>query len=240
MTAFCGSSFGSARILCRRGHAAVLTAIPLIGCAVAIVWGTESQPKQDGKEAVSEEIRTRRLVIIDENGNKHAALGIMKDGEVRLELRDKQSEVRTWLNPDVVAAPSLGVIGASEKPLIELGSEKGKLPVLVMRDAAGTRRIAGIVAPDGVASLLVSDRRGKTRCRVSVSDDGDPELVLSDTSGKPRAHVIVEKEHGTCSVNFSDAEGRVRLTLQVDEQGQPALVACDSKQRPIWSAPQGR
>jgi hypothetical protein len=222
----------------RKGTIAV-TAMIILGCIGALVWARDPQPtsKQAKDKSVQEEILVRRLVIVDDKGDKRATLGLMRDGEVRLEFCNKQKEVSTWLDADGVVAPSFGVMRAGEKPLVELGAEKGKLPVIMMRDASGTRRISSVVAPDGTASLLLSDSQGKTRCRLSVSDNGEPEVVLSDTGGRPRAHLLLKQENETCGLNLYDSKGRVRMILQLGgKDGEPALIACDSKEKPIWSA----
>src|ERR1043166_5500171 len=204
----------------------------------AIAWANQhpAPPVVGNKELIVEEIQARRLVIVDENGNKHAFFGIMPNGELRLEFVDKTNEPRTWLGVDGIFAPSLSVIGAIKKPLLEFGNIEGKVPVFVMRDATGKRRMAATITPDGAPSLVLSDTRGKTRSTLTISKDGEPMLMLNDKDGKTRGNLMV-KANGTCALDFRDKDGHTRITIQVDEDGQPGIAVFDSKEKAIWTAP---
>jgi len=231
-------SYGRSSIYSINGPMIMILAIPILCVLAATSWHAQARTQAKGQteKAAVDEIVTRRLVIVGDDGRKRAALGIMRDGEVWLEFRDKQGEVRTYLNHDVVAAPSIHLMGAPEKPLIELGSAEGRAPMFIVRDDAGKRRLGVTVTRDGITSLLLSDGRGKTRSDLSVSKDAEPMLALRDGAGNVRASMVLQKD-GTCAFDLRDSKGRPRLTIQVDERGQPALVAWSETGKALWSAP---
>lgn len=237
MYKLCAKLAAMARIFRRNTRIVPLSALVLVAALAAFGWANEApQPPQEEKKTVSEEIRTRRLVIVDHNGEVRGAFGIMPDGESRLELRDKQSQVRTWLGQEAAGLPSLAVIGSDDKPLIELGSVEGKAPVFVLRDSAGKRRVAFGVDLTDSTFFMVNDNYGKKRCLISIDKKGPTQLTLFDTSAEPRASVSVEK-NGTSGLDLFDADGRPCVTIQVDDKGKPALVAFDSQGKAIWSVP---
>jgi len=215
----------------------IVTTIGLLLVIVGI-WATEAQPSSGQRQpaTVVDEIVARRIVIVDRDGGKRAILDTAPDGEVRLELRDAQSKVGTWLSPNTIATSTLAILGADESALIELGSVEGQAPVFVMRDAAGTRRIAATAVKDGGAFVLVNDTQGRKRCVMAFNEKQEPQMTLFDASAKPRVNLAIDGQT-TCSLDLRDAQGRTRLIARFDDGGEAALLVLDEKGNRIWSAP---
>jgi hypothetical protein len=219
-------------------NSAKLLVVVLLVALAALGWTGEPKPRPiDVRDKhVSEEIRAKRISIIDSDGKDRASVGVEKDGAVRFVLRDKKGEARSWLSDELVAAPAFGVIGAQEQPLVELGSVDGRLPVLVMRDSAGKRRLALTARKTGGMILALNGRQGERRCTVAVGDDDAPELTLFDTAGQPRASIGARAD-GTCALDLFDGQGRPRISVHVAKGGEPKLLTFDSEGAMTWSEP---
>lgn len=137
---------------------------------------------------------------------------------------------------DEIRTRRLVIVGAEDKPLVELGSMRGQFPVFIMRSAAGERRMAAVVTPDDSVSLLLSDTQGKTQCSMSVKQTGNAHLVFRDEKGQPRASFTVQEKSGAPALDMLDDKGRTRMTVQLNEQGEPAIVLFDSQGNAIQGA----
>lgn len=112
---------------------------------------------------VVEEVRARKVVVVDAQGKERLSLGTLPDGRAVLVLRDARGKERLELS--VLADGS---------------------PGLVFWDAQGAERLALGVPGDFMSWLSLSDAQGKVRIRLNVAADGGPVLVLADARGVAR------------------------------------------------------
>ncbi len=110
-----------------------------------------------------EEIRTRRLVLSDENGRARAALAINDEGMAIIALMDGARHTRAALYVAEDGATGLSLADASQKPRVRLE----------LNDAS-----------DRPTGLILQDAEEKARAELTVGANGAPRLKLTDPSGK--------------------------------------------------------
>jgi hypothetical protein len=108
------------------------------------------------------EIRTSRLVLVDERGRARAALAVNPDGMALIGLMDGARHTRASLYVAEDGVTGLSIADESQIPRIALELSK-----------EGER-----------ASVTVLDAQERRRAELRVKKDGSPELRLSDASGQ--------------------------------------------------------
>jgi len=111
-----------------------------------------------------DEVRARRIVVVDAQGTERAFLGLGLDGSPELALRDAQGKERAFL--------TLGTGGS---------------PWLALRDARGKGQAILSVLPGEGPGLALRDAQGKERIALDVLRDRNPRLALLHAQGKDRA-----------------------------------------------------
>ena len=132
-----------------------------------------------GGAAVVNEVRARRLVLVDAAGRERAVLRMVEDAP-GLVLRDAAGKTRAVLDVDE-DGPGLALFDAAGKGCAGLGVHKDG-PVLRLFDVDGKTR-AGLGVHKSGSGLYLYDESGKTRAGLAVNADG-PGLALFDAAGK--------------------------------------------------------
>lgn len=118
---------------------------------------------------VSDEIRTRRMTIVDQAGAVRVELAAKPDGASGLVVYDQRGIPRATLvvrtAEDIISPP-----GAT----LELHSQEGSGGALLA------------TTPDGRSALNLFDRAGESRAFLTVLPDSSSRLELSDQKGHKR------------------------------------------------------
>ena len=197
----------------RRNRWLLGTMLLLVGGLVAAgaFKTTVNSAQAQGAGAVKE-VRAKRIVLEDENGQERAILGLIEDNPA-LKLFDKNGKTRAALS------------------LFE------DEPRLALRDENGKERVGLSVDKDG-PFLSLSDENGKSRAWLAVTKYGQG-LSLYDEKREIRAWLGVIKDGQSLglkdgpSLGLYDEKGKAGLGVTEDGPGL-ALVGPDGKV--IWSA----
>jgi hypothetical protein len=165
---------------------------------------------QAPRPEVSNEVRTRSLVIVDQTGQQRASLGVEPYGAM-LFLCDEAGTLRASLGVDPNGLAALALGDEAGKLRASLGVVKNGHVTLLLSDEAGRARAAL-----GVGGLSVFDSAGKPRVGLFVGEEG-PTLTLADASGKPRASFGVFDS--VTSLTMRDEAGQLRVGLRTDKDG---------------------
>ncbi len=165
------------------------------GLFILSVVGAVVLMGQATRLTVLDEIRTRKLVVLDEAGAERAALGMDKDG------------------------PKLAMVDAAGKKGVVLGTRKNGAGGLVLFDARGNSRAA--LAAEG-PGLVLYDEAEKTRVSLVASADG-PTLALFDKAGVLRTALGMDKDFPT--LILLDEAQKVRVTLATRTNGPELRLA---------------
>lgn len=186
-------------------------------------------------KAIPSEIRARRFVVVDANGNERGELGMLPSGQPALRIWDERKTIVGTLEIDQAGMPRFAFEKSSGEPLLELGVLDGEHPVLVLSDADGNRRLGIVVGKPGSVDIALYDTQQRNRCAISLSQDGNPEIVLRDDKGNVRARLMLD-DKGTCALDFLNRKGQERIVFQVDAQGQADAIVFGTEGKPTWSA----
>ncbi len=129
----------------------------LVIASVLVVVMVSPQGNIAAQSNVSNEIRTRQIVIVDENGKPRSILAMGKNGP-GLALRGENGEIRSSLNTD------------KEGSRLSIYDEKGEPRIVLVMDIEGPR-------------LGLYDEKGSPRAGLAVGKSG-PVLGLFDKNGK--------------------------------------------------------
>lgn len=136
MLRFCSSPWRSGSVIA----ALVALSVAFVGAA---------PPKKDAE--VLEEIKAKRLVIVDDDGNER----------ILLEVAEKKfnSEVKADKRKEVFATISLRDSEGKERASLD-ATDTGVARLKLFCDE-GKRRIEAVTGPDGFAKVLIYDANGK-------------------------------------------------------------------------------
>ncbi len=167
------------------------TAIALLGL-VLIIWATG--------EGAADEVRAKRFVLVDSNGNERATLSEESGGEVSLVFMDKGGKVRAGLGVGADGLPELTLYDANQKKLVRLRthSRGGSHLELYATDIKGHAFIGmvgdgpfvDLVEKDGISLSLYGhglgllDKKYKAFVALGPKPNGQPALTFIDKKGK--------------------------------------------------------
>jgi hypothetical protein len=198
-----------------------------IGLAGAAALGAS------GRTEPVDELRAKRVVVVDDRNSPRATLGLTNHGVAGLRLYDDRQRELISLEVLPGAVPSLTFFGPDGRTAawliawpdvttgLAFGDERGNAVALVterdrmrlsMSDANGTPRSEVIAGTDELPGLLLTDAEGLPRAELSLNEDGDPQLIFGDQYGGDRA----------------------RLAL---DQGQPTIELMDEMGTRVWGQP---
>ena len=193
-----------------------ITALTLV--AAAFVMGQAVPP------GLVDEIRAKRLLLVDDEGGTRGALALGPDGSVLFILADGSRKPRTVLSVGPDGAPSLAVYDAEGRRRAALGVDRDGVPALTLTDRDGARpAVAMSVAQEGSARLVFSDAGQRHRLVVGMSD-GDPTLILTGEEGKRGVALAVDAESPRLAL--ADRNGTERLWVAI-RRDSPVLQFFD-------------
>jgi len=168
------------------------------GVLVVLLLTAQSAPTQ-----TAEELRTRRLVIVDDRDQQRAVLTVGVGGS--LILFDEQGRGRVGLIANDLEGngPELSFFAGDGQP-VSLGTQYG----LILRDPQGRNR-AWLSAQSGLVLYDLSQR--PTVGMRGVGADGGSFVKLWDPSGHARVELSLDND--VASVGLTDAAGRGRAVL---------------------------
>ena len=104
-----------------------------------------------GADGTTREIRTRSLIIMDEDGHSRAAFQVNRDGGIVLGLTDRDRKTRLALFVHADGGSGLSLADASHKPRVrlELSPADPSRSGLILQDAAERARAEVVVQADG-------------------------------------------------------------------------------------------
>jgi hypothetical protein len=191
-----------------------------------LVWvlGRQGVSSVDGDSVAYEQVRAHSFVLVDGAGNARAELSVLDDGTARLLVRNEGTTGAVEVAVTADGRASVALAGRTGQKLAEVGVRGGQdLPVLILRDGNGTRRLGLTAGPRGQTGIAICDSRGQTRCALVVDDEGFPSLRLG--AGDARARVALQADAlGNAAIDLADGADRTRITLQVDADGQPTIL----------------
>jgi hypothetical protein len=169
-------------------------------------------PERTANGQVSEEIRTKRLVLVDRADKPRAVLNAASPGPVSLAFIDRDEKVR-----------------------VVLIVEEDGVPRLELRDAAEKRRVVLSVLGDraGVALYGEQSRGGLI---LDIQDDGTASVLFIDSEHKLRAGLTSDRR-GAVTLKLHDPTGKARAAMGVGRDSAPHLTLLDERGTPVWRAP---
>lgn len=135
-----------------------VAALAVLGLVVALAVGS------CGTAKVTDEVRSRRFVLVGTDGKDRAQLGQETDGTVRLAMTDHNGKLRTQLRVTPEGSPSLTLYGTDEKVRI-LIAVKDRDPLFGLEEEDGTHLSLygfglGIQEGEKFRAVLKLDPRG--------------------------------------------------------------------------------
>lgn len=186
----------------RRNRWALATAfLLLLGLLVALNMRTP------------DEVKARRFVVVDAQGQVRAGLLLTADGSPWLALRDTQGELRA-----------------------ELGVDDSGTASLAMRDAQGRARAELGVDDKGLVGLLLSNAQGKPRAALSVDEDNKVILSMNDAQGVFRAGLFVDPT-GAAVLGMRDSQGPLSFNCLSNREAQAGCYYVMPKGSPVPGCP---
>lgn len=161
---------------------------------------------------MTNEVRAKRFVLVDDTGKLRAVLGAASHGAVSLGLLDNDDKIRSVLIVDSNGAPRLELFGTDE-----------------------TRRVVLSVFANRSGLGIFGDA-GRGGAVLDVVDDGGVTLGLTDSRERGRAGLQLRSD-GTTLINFNDTNEKIRAALGIGADGSPGLGLWDKEGRRIWQAP---
>lgn len=202
----------------------LLAAIGLAGVA-ALGAATRTEPV--------DEIRTKRVVVVDDQNVPRATLGLTAHGVAGLRLYDEQQRELVGLEVLPGSVPSLTFFGPDGHTAAWLIAWPDVTTGLAFGDERGNA--VALVTERDRMRLTMSDSNGITRSELTAGLDELPGLLLTDANGLPRAELSLNEDEDP-QLLFGDQYGVDRARLALD-QGQPTIELLDEMGMRVWGQP---
>lgn len=147
-------------------------------------------------ERVVDELRAKRVTVVDDKGNIRAMLSVT-DGGSQLLMSDNKNHTRVKLYTDAEGSATMALCDEKNQP-----------------------RVLLFVSDDGTPQLALSDEKGKGRARLHLAADGSPNMSVDDSKGKGRAMLYLAAD-GSPTLSMHDERGAARAVLGVAETVAP-------------------
>ena len=209
----------------RRWKVAVALAVGALGGVVAL---GAAEP-----DLIPDELRVKRLVIVDQNNKPRAVLGPSSYGSSGLRLYDERQKELVALEALPGSVPSMTFFAPDGKPAVWLISWPDVTTGLAFGDKEG--KTVGLIMERDNMRLTFSDETGLSRTALGMVSDGQPGLALTDRDGTLRAELAIIDDEDP-QLFFADKYGSDRAVLGLDK-GRPVLDFLDETGKTIWKAP---
>lgn len=168
------------------------------------------------------DVKTRRLIITDDEGTSRAFFGTTRKGEPFIELLDRDGQGR-WFAYASGDSTGLRLSDAGKRTRVELRQDE-QGPIITMLDNDGDPRLTSAITSTGDAVFALLGGDGKRRIAASLPKVGTGGLGLALTDGKGVLRLgFALNNEGRPVVNWFDAEGRSRLVLGESDEGWPSV-----------------
>lgn len=190
----------------------------LVALVAFLVIGATGQPAK-----VVDELRLKKMQIVDEKGATRIGLGTSEEGSPILAVFDEKGQHRIALSI----------------------SDDGST-TMSLHDEKGTRRAQLGLSKDGTPNLGLCNQKGDTRWMLAMKADGTTGLDAYDEKGTIRVELALSKD-GTPKLSFWDEKGMARAILGAADMESPdgtkttypestlILLGPDGKQ--LWKTP---
>lgn len=189
---------------------------------------------RDEGEKIANEIRARRFVVVDGKGEPRVEIGRLGERETGIVVWDNKRANAVAVAVSDVGMPHVTFQNGNGQSPLELAMIKGKLPVFVMRDAEGKRRLSMVGAEDGQIGVRLYDGRENNRCEISLGPNGQPRVVLRDNQGTARTRLLLD-DAGRAALDFVSTQDHPRIVFQVDANGEATAAIFSKDDKPLWS-----
>jgi hypothetical protein len=132
----------------------------LVAFAASSVYAAVGSPPEH-------ELRAKRFVLVDDDGQVRGDFGLGADGGTRLAIRDSENKSVVSMGFDKAHVPSLSIADAEGRPQADLTIFGGS-PRLVLLSPAGKVRI-GLVADKDSPRIDLLGADGKVRCSLNLA-----------------------------------------------------------------------
>ena len=245
----------------------------MIGAVLLVggrVWRPVTVEAQSKQPAVADVVRARRFEVVDAAGKERAVLGVFsddvtalrvydatgkmmlmglgvtRDDEAGLGLRDAAGKLRAGLNVTSDGSPLLLLLDAAEKARAGLRILPTGVPMLDLNDTAGEIRMSLSVSSDSGPVFRLFDAAGKMGAGLGMTPDGIPGLVLYDTAEHGRAGMVMTSDGPT--LELRDAGRNLRAVLgttsvksekpgEATSRPESSLMLFDKDGKVMWQAP---
>jgi hypothetical protein len=198
-------------------------------------------------EPILDQVRTRKLVVVDEkncervvispqkdrafgltiadpDGKERFLLGVERDGTAGIQLRDDAGVRRLTLTVDGERVAGLAFHDSGERSRMSLGVTKDGAPVVALRDRNLKERLRVAVGADQVPLVSLTDDQQQERFRLLVPPAGFPWLSMYDKDHTERLSLAVEPDQAPAIVlRDKDGGARVGLAYTVEGKAQVGL-----------------
>lgn len=141
----------------------------------------------------------------------------------RLELVDDEGEVRAVMGAESGDNVGLSLFGSNGADRLSLGIHPDGSATLALQDEEGRERIKFSASSSGPV-INIKDEEGNPRAQLQVQSNGDSHLMLVDQNQKPRLTIgQIGSKSGAPFITFDDEEGTGRVQLQLGPENTAAL-----------------
>ncbi len=142
----------------------------VLALAVTLVMGQEAAQKPT--EPLQNEVRAKRFVLVDDDGDCRASLGFIPGRKVHgRSVPGFESAV-------------LSLFAKSNKTAITLMVMHDGRPAMMLNGKDGKSRIMARLLPDGNPAVWFMDDDKKDRLKLSLEADGRPSILFKDKDGR--------------------------------------------------------
>ncbi len=158
----------------------------------------------------TDEIRTRKITLVDEEGRERAVFQATEEGAL-LAIGDRSGTQR-----------------------VAIGVSADGVPTLRIGDRNGETRFTIFEQGDFI-SVGVFGASERIRCMMGVNEDGVPTLAMADSRGTPRFMINLIGGMETPSIILMDHDRNMRLFIQLQDDGTPSIKARDPEGNTLWT-----
>jgi len=205
-----------------RLSALALALVLVAGLAVSARPGAHDRPA-----AVQDEVRTKRLVLVDGDDTELGVLEVDGNGNPHLLLR-REVEDTTRVGLLSLSGPGLLVRDGRRGAFLGVDGRGASQLELTGDDLTQGARVS--VQPDGSAGFYALDDEGRRRVGLEWLSRGHGQFTAYDEEGTLRVQSGIDPLGNASTVLF-DPAGLPRLGQLVSAEGQPTLAGEDGTGR---------
>lgn len=214
-------------------RSACMLAVALATSVLSCKRDTQYRLVPSDNAACCQELCVQRLILVDETGKGRGILESTVEDGTTLAFLGSDGSLGIKLHVSSSKA-SIGLGHVAGQPMAEIGvgSTTGEpVPVLVLRDSKGRKRLATVVTGSGTSGVMLFDDAGVSQCHLHLAQDGGVALVLGGEPNNPGVVLGIDSE-GDCELRLHDRE-RARAGMAVVD-GVATVAVCGSDGERVW------